>query len=297
MKLSRVVASLTMALAVLLVERIANAQPVWTDILNQPGFGSMASGTLWQIGGSPQPAPIWNTALAQINNRLSLSVPVLTGQRNQTGSYSCGAVLSPVTFIESNQGTGIKGVGFQGAFNAPWGGVPLTYFPDNNLFEAVFFHEDPCYGVASDGVSSNGSTSREYGFFLAGSNSSVWVYWGTHENQASVVQAQLQLPGVNPNTEYYFEIYPTGNSSSCGFQVTVLNTGFGVVYNHWLDVNSNNFGGTITATDPGFCGAITSASGDTGYVSANITAGPLVSGTLPPASQLSTFMQRVFVGK
>lgn len=290
MKLSRVIASLTVVLAVLLVESAADAQPVWTDILNQPGFGNMASGTLWQIGPSPQPAPISNTALAQINNRVSLSVPFLTGQQNQTGSFSCGAVGSPATFIESNQGTGIKGVGFLGSFNAPFGGVPLTYFPNNNLFEAVFFHEDPCYG-------SGGSTSREYGFFLAGSNSSVWVYWGTHENQSSVVQAQIQLPGVNPNTQYYYEIYPTGNSSSCAFQVTVLNTGFGVVYSNSFGVNSNNFGGTVTATDPGFCGAITSASGDTGYVSANIVAGPLVSGTLPPTSQLNTFMQRVFVGK
>jgi len=289
MKLSRVVTSVTMVLAVLLVEQVASAQPVWTDILNQPGTGSMASGTLWQIGPSPQPSQVLNTALPQINDRLSLAVPSLTGQGNQTGSFTCGFVGSPVTFIESNQGSGVKGVGFLGAFDAPFGGVPLTYTPNNNLFESVFFHEDPCYG-------GHGGTSREYGFFLAGSNSSVWVYWGTHENQSSVVQAQIQLP-LNPNTEYFYEMFPTGNSSSCGFQVTILNTGFGVVYNNQFNVNSSNFGGTITVTDPGFCAAITSSFGDTGYVSANITAGPQVSGTLPPPSQLNTFMERVFVGK
>lgn len=289
MKLSRAVACLTMVLAVLLVGHSASAQPVWTDILNQPGFGNMASGTLWQIGPSPQPAAVVNTALPQIGNRVALAVPALTGAGNQTGSFSCGAVGSPVSFLESNQGSGIKGVGFLGAFNAPFGGVPLTYAPNNNLFEAVFFHEDRCYG-------GGGGPSREYGFFLAGSNSSVWVYWGTHENQPSVVQAQIQLP-LNPNTEYYYEIYPTGNSSSCGFQVTILNTGFGVVYSNQFNVNTSNFGGTITVTDPGFCAAVTAAGGDTGYVSANITTGPLVSGTLPPPGQLSTFMERVFVGK
>jgi len=286
-------------LMVLLVANAAHAQqgqPIWTDILNLSGFGNMASGTYWQIGSSPQPGPIVNTNLTGISNRVSLSVSNLTGQKNQTGSYSCGHVVSPVSFIESNQGTGIKGVGFQGQFNAPAGGVPLTYQPNNNLFESVFFHEDPCYGLASDGVTSDGNPSREYGFFLAGSNSSIWVYWGTHENQPSVVQAQLQLP-LSPNTQYFFEIYPTGNGASCGFQVNILNSSGGPVYNTWLDVNSNNFGGTITGTDSGFCGSVTAANGDTGYVSANIAAGLLVSGTLPPSSQLNTSMQRVFVGK
>jgi hypothetical protein len=267
----------------------AESQPIWTDVLNVAGFGNMASGTYWRIGPSPQPGALVNTNLATIGNTLALSVSALTGQGNQTGSFSCGSVPSPVTFIESNQGSGIKGVGFLGSFNAQFGGVPLSYAPNNNLFESVFFHEDPCYGGF-------GSTSREYGFFLAASNSSIWVYWGTHENQPSVVQAQIQLP-LSPNTTYYYEMYPVGNSSSCGFQVVILDPFFNPVYTPFFGVNTSNFGGTITVTDPGFCGAVTNPSGDTGYVSANISASPLVSGTLPPPSQLNTFMQRVFVGK
>ena len=292
MRLSRLIVSLMTALVVLLVINVARAQaqPVWTDVLNLTGFGNIASGTYWRIGPSPQPGALFNTNLAAIGNTLALSVPTLTGQGNQTGNFSCGFVSSPMTFIESGQGSGIKGVGFLGKFNAPFGGVPRSYAPDNNLFESVFFHEDFCYG------GSPGSTSREYGFFLAASNSSIWAYWGTHENLPSQVQAQVQLP-LSPNTLYYYEIYPTGNSSSCGFQVTILDPSFNTVYNNFFNVNSNNFGGTITVTDPGFCGSVTASGGDTGYVSANIAAAPLVSGTLPPSSQLNTFMQRVFVGK
>jgi hypothetical protein len=291
MRLSRLVVSLMTGIVLFAINMAsAQGQPVWTDILNFTGFSNMASGTYWQIGPNPQPGALVNTDLAVINNTLALSVSTLTGQGNQTGSFTCGGVSAPVTFIESNQGSGIKGVGFLGKFNAQFGGVPLSYAPNNNLFESVFFHEDFCYG------GSPGSTSREYGFFLAASNSSIWVYWGTHENLPSVVQAQIQLP-LSPNTLYYYEMYPTGNSSSCGFQVTILDPSFNTVYNNNFNVNTSNFGGTITVTDPGFCGAVTAPGGDTGYVSANISAGVLVSGTLPPPSQLNTYMQRVFVGK
>jgi hypothetical protein len=159
------------------------------------------------------------------------------------------------------------------------------------LFEAVFFNEDVCYG------GTKGSTAREYGFFLAGSNSSIWVYWGTHENQPSGVQAQIQLAGVNPNQEYYFEIVPTGNKTSCSFQVTVLDTSYNQIVNQTYPVDTDNYGGTITTADPAFCGAVTSSKGETGYVSANIEAAPQISGILPPASELNLNMQRVFVGK
>jgi hypothetical protein len=291
MRHSGLVVSVVAGLAVLItnVPR-AESQPVWTDILNVAGFGNMASGTYWRIGPNPQPGALVNTSLGSIGHTLALSVPTLTGLGNQTGSFTCGHVPSPVTFIESNQGSGIKGVGFFGSFNAPPGGVPLSYAPDNNLFESVFFHDDLCYGGSA------GSASREYGFFLAASNSSIWVYWGTHENRPTVVQAQVQLP-LSPNTMYYYEMYPVGNSSSCGFQVIILGPSFNTVYTNFFHVNSHNFGGTITARDPGFCGALTAPSGATGYVSANISASPGVSGALPPPSQLNTFMQRVFVGK
>jgi hypothetical protein len=64
--------------------------------------------------------------------------------------------------------------------------------------------------------------------------------------------------------------------------VTILDPSFNTVYNRFFNVNSNNFGGTVTVTDPGFCGAVTAPGDDTNYVSANISTSPLVSGTLPP---------------
>jgi hypothetical protein len=304
MKLSRVIVSMAVAPAVLFVANVAKAQqgpPTWTDVLNLPGDGSIASGNFWQVGGSPQFNPIWDTDLAGINYTLSLSVPYLSGQQDQTGTYSCGTVVSPVTFIESNLGIGVKGIGFEGTFFAHAGGVPLAYQPNNNLFESVFFNEDPCYGLGSDGISSDGSTSREYGYFLSGNGSGIYVYWGTHENQLGLeVQAVLLLPNVEPNTQYYFEIYPTGDSTSCSFQVNVLDAEFATVYSNLIPVDSYNSSApgaqpTITLADPGFCGSVTAQSGDTGYVSANISAAPLVSGIVPASQDLNLNLRRVFV--
>ncbi|HEY6248686.1 MAG TPA: hypothetical protein VI685_01930 [Candidatus Angelobacter sp.] len=314
MKLSKVIVILAMALALLFVANVASAQaPVWTDILNQLWYGNMASGSYFQVGPSPQPSTIWYTDLAGIQptpNTLSLAVSTLTGdgtqdgtgQDPQSGSDSCGTVISPVTFIESGQGTGVKGVGFKGNFNAPMGGVSLTYYPDQNLFEAVFFHEDYCYGLASDGRSSDGSTSREYGFFLSGYGGGIYAYWGTHENQrGQEVQAQFQLPNVQPGMEYYFEMYPAWSGGSCGFYVTVLDTNFNPVYpTTFTSVDSYNYptpGPTITGADSGFCSSVAAAGGDTGYVSANISVAPAVTGTLPSTSELNTYLERVFVGK
>lgn len=313
MKLLQAVLFLPMVFVLLLAVNAANAQVVWTDILTQQGFGNMASGNYFQVGPSPQPSTIWYTDLVDIKpvaNTLALSVSTLTGDGTQNGSgydpqsgtYSCGTVISPVTFIESGQGTGVKGVGFKGTFNAPMGGVPLNYYPNQNLFEAVFFHEDPCYGLASDGRSSDGSTSREYGFFLSGYGGGIYAYWGTHENQVGQeVQAQFQLPNVQPGVEYYFEMYPAWSGGSCGFYVTVLDTSFNPVYpSTFTSVNSYNYpnpGPVITQVDSGFCGSIAATSGDTGYVSANISVAPSVTGTLPPTCQLNTYLERVFVGK
>ncbi len=268
----------------------ANAQPTWTDVLNVAGsVPTQANGTAWKIGTVAQPAQVQNTSLAAIGGALSFPVSMLTGAGNQGGSVNCGGAVAPMAFIESNGVSGVKGVGFLGSFNAPAAGVPLTYQPNQNVYEAVFFHEDYCYG------STAGSTSREYGFFLAASNSSVWVYWGTKENQAGQVQAQMQIPGVHPNTQYYFSMYPSGNATSCGFNVYVLDAGFNTVYPlTYIPVGAYNYGGTITAADPGFCAAVTAPM--SGFVSANIVAGVGVSGTLPAPSVLNLGLQRVYVG-
>jgi hypothetical protein len=291
----------------------AQSPPAWTDVLNLPGYGNIASGNYFQVGATPQPSTAWSTDLHDLHPTaytVALSVTTLTGDGTtngtghdpQSGSFSCGAVNNPASFIESGLGTGIKGVGFYGKFNAPAGGVPLTYYANENLFEAVFFHEDSCYGLASDGKTSDGSTSREYGFFLSGYGGGIYAYWGTHENQqGQQVQAQFQLPGVHPSTMYYFEMYPAWQGSTCGFYVVVLDTGFNPVYPlTFTPVNSYNYAApgaqpTITQEDSGFCSAILASGGASGYVSGNIVVAPSVTGTV--SSSVNTYMERVFVGK
>jgi hypothetical protein len=139
----------------------AQSPPAWTDVLNLPGYGNIASGNYFQIGATPQPSTAWSTDLHDLHPTaytVALSVTTLTGDGTtngtghdpQSGTFSCGAVNNPASFIESGFGTGIKGVGFYGKFNAPAGGVPLTYYANENLFEAVFFHEDPRGSVLWD---------------------------------------------------------------------------------------------------------------------------------------------------
>jgi hypothetical protein len=304
MKLSREVVLLTMALALLFVANVANAQqypPVWTDILNQQGEWppTMASGNYYALGNDSVLYSGVNTDLAGITpnpNTLSMHVTDLPASG---GDVPCGKVDNAVSYMESNSGTEITGVGFLGTFNAPAGGVTdLTFYPNQNLFESVFFNEDQCYG------NTIGSNSREYGFFLAGSNSSIWAYWGTHENQGySQVHSQVQLNAANnvlgngvtiqPGTEYYFEMYPVlGAYGTCAFGIYVYNTSFQLLFAAEPPLTSYG-GDMILSDDPGFCTGIAS---DTGYVSANILAQPQVTGTLP-ASGLNLNMQRVFVGK
>ena len=280
---------LSLAIASLSYAAAANAQqgvPVWTDILNIQGQSNMASGTFFQFSNLPgSPTQIvQNTSIVQHPN---LTIPGLPGTPASGGGFDsvCSRTVStPTQYLESYFGSGIKGVGFLGTFGGQ--SIPGNNFgPGASLFEAVFFNERQCY---------NGG--REYGFFYDPYGNGVWVYWGTNENLGNVVQAQLLMTGVNPNTEYYYEMYPTGNSSACGFQVTVLNTGFGTVYSNWLPVNANNFptGSTITGADASFCGVVTSSFGEAGFVSANAIYAPTIS-NMPPNINLN--MQRVFVGK
>jgi hypothetical protein len=255
--------------------------------MNMSGYSSMASGTFWEFSNQDSGGyvRVTNTDIGVYPN---LSIPGLgAGNPATGGGYDpvCNRTVgTPTQYLESNYGTGVKGVGFLGTFGGQ--SIPGGSFGTGAyLFEAVFFHEQVCY---------NGG--REYGFFYDPYGNGVWVYWGTNENLSSVVQAQIQLTNVSVNSEYYYEIYPTGNSSSCGFQVTVLDTGFNTVYSNSFTVNSNNFpsGSTITGTDSGFCGAVTSSSGESGYVSANAIYNPTIS-SIP--SNINLNLQRIFVGK
>jgi hypothetical protein len=303
MKLSKMLTISALALAPLFTTHVASAQqfapPVWTDVINQQGFTSMASGNYFNTSQSAlSNIAIWGITPVANTLMLPANVSSLPGPGGLVG---CGAVTNfPVSYIESNLGGtgvlnqgGIKGVGFLGSFNSPH---PYNNtFPNNftgNMFESVFFNENKCYG-ANSGI----AHGREYGFFLATWDNSIWAYWGTDENQGIPnTQGQFQLPGVFANTQYYFEIYPVQVSGSCVFQVAVFLSNGALVYASAPNVSS--FGGSaILTNDPGFCAGVAS---DTGYVSANIEpSSPAVSGSIPslPDSRLNVSMQRVFVGK
>lgn len=250
--------------------------PVWTDIMNQTGFSNMASGTFWQFAaGNDQ--QITSTSIGARPN-----LKVAGASANEWQAVCNRTITTPVQFLESNFGTGLKGVGFLGTFGGS--SIPGSSFgPGAYLFESVFFSEQYCY---------NGG--REYGFFYDPYGNGTWFYWGTNENLASEVQAQALIPNVLPNVEYYFEIYPVAIGSTCNFQVTVLNTSFASVYSALVPVGSNNYpaGQSITKADPGFCSAVTSP--ESGYVTTTVQYSPTIT-NLPATIDLN--LQRVFVGK
>jgi hypothetical protein len=263
--------------------------PVWADILNLQGQSTAASGNYYRTG----QAVVRNTDLAGITplaNTLTMPVTYLTGMGG--GPVNCGnSTEYPLSFIESNAERGIKGVGFLGSFNSPY---PLTELTDANgnpatLYQAVFYGDNPCYGGG-----------REYGFFLDAYNNSIWVYWGAAENEGLPgAQGQLQIPDVYANTQYYFEMYPVAVADApggCKLQETVY------LSNGWvweaLSQNVTDFGGiNILTYDPHFCDYLLQnyPYQEDGYVSANITPGQPLSGSLPE-SGLDLSIQRVFVG-
>jgi hypothetical protein len=300
---------------------VADAQqypPVWTDILTaqqtQPPY-TMASGNYYEIGnGLLREAS--NTDLAGIGYTLTLGVTSLPASGAPAPSPCPGKIGFATSYIESNQGTGITGVGFLGQFNspgaldaAPYNGQPynIQFAPDNNLNQSVFFNENKCYGAngvgGQDGPNANG---REYGFFLAANDNSIWAYWGTKENQGlASVQDQMPLTAANnvlgngvtiePNTPYYFEMYPvSGAYGSCSVETYVYDTNFNLKFAAAPPIGA--YGGTnILSVDPHFCTFIAS---DIGYVSANNQPGPLVKASeLPGTNVYNLSMQRVFVGK
>lgn len=297
--------------------------PVWTDILTSPGFNSMASGNYFAFGSNNSfnnPSQLSSISLNDIrpvSHTLALATNLTTLTSSNVGTFPCGTASLPVpaqTFIESFSSVfspgGIYGIGFEGTFNSPPGGVTNV----NSIFEAVFFNENQCYGTnglgGGDGPNANG---REYGVFLDTYNNSIWAYWGTLEN-VSTAQVQVELTtcwsgpgnctiGTNQQTpgngaaspvagqEYFYEIYPYLTTdpwpANCAFQIRVFsngNTGT-PIYQASIPVNGGPRANTtgirdivtapansapITGADWNFCSVIASTSGDQGFASANV---------------------------
>jgi hypothetical protein len=319
MKLSKVAICLTIALALLFVANNADAQTypppftAWTDILNMTGSTSMLSGTYYDVGSGQSPIP--NTDLAGITdafgnpqpNQLTMPANITSlngGSPPQGGPIECGLpdTTYPLAFIESNFGSAalgawVRGVGFLGSFNDSSG--PLTGL-SGNIFEAVFFHEDQCYGATPS------SQAREYGFFLATFDNSIWAYWGTNVNRTSQAVGQFQLTAATNTVaggsvpvagqQYYYEMYPVSvGPGDCVMQIAVYDSSINIVYASNPNYKDHQVtGNSIQVTDSGFCSAVEN---DSGYVSANITpADSTITGPLP-GSSLNLSLQRIFVGK
>lgn len=326
----KVAVFLMMTFVLLFVADVAEAQytypPVWTDVMNQPSTGTILSGNYYEIGNGLLAEELNAQLLSYPSNPLTLSLGVSSlPASGATAPSPCnannGKINFATTYIESNRGSAIRGVGFLGQFNTPGpldqppystsnGQYQIVFQPNNNLNQSVFFNENECYGQnglgMQDGPNANG---REYGFFLAANDGSIWAYWGTQENQeVPGTQDQMQLtaannvlrnqPPIQTNTPYYFEMYPVlGAYGSCSVETYVYDTNFNLIFAAAPPLGA--YGGTnILSVDQNFC---TDLASDIGYVSANIQPGSLVTAKALPSSSGSTpfnlNIQRIFVGK
>lgn len=316
MNRSNVVVLLTVVLSLPAFAGAARAQyypPIWSDLMT-------AGNANYYPLGSASPSNLTHTSLAGLPTPHVLTLPSNVTTLPHTGSYpwTCGsaslASSEPVTFLESDRASGITGVGFLGTFNDSLGPLRVSqppYYLSGNMFESVFFNENQCYGAngvgGQDGPLANG---REYGFFLATSDNSIWAYWGFRENVGGI-QVQMQLNAASnqlgngkcpvAGKEYYYEMYPGPASGTFTIKVFDWDNTVSPIYGANVPIDGNAFSVTNATdkvhpitnlwADPGFWNAIVS---ETGYVSANVhPAG--VSGSVP-ASGLSLYLERIFAG-
>jgi hypothetical protein len=130
-----------------------------------------------------------------------------------------------------------------------------------SLVEAIFFHENQCYG---DG--------REYGFSFDATSGTLEAYWGTHMNTPNQVSNTEVISGTWYGTEYWFIIYPqSGGSNGCQFVVQILDTGFNSKFSYTYDVDDNT---NVTGADSGFCSTIESES--SGFYTATLQYTPTI---------------------
>lgn len=280
-------------------------QPVWTDVMNTVGTQTMASGVYWEYSNLDTNgySAVAETSLA---SHSTFGVP-RDGSGNPVSSGGDDPVCTsapsywttsppyyrfPQQRMESYVGTGIKGFGILGTFQA---GSIGSFGSGSYLYESAYFHERGCY-----------FGGREYGFFYDAYNGTAYAYWEVNANcgtsncsapsdrnctgcTSTADVAHDVSVGNYANSQYYFEIYPTGNSSACAFQISVITPSFVTVYSQSIAVGSD-----ITSVDPAFCGEVTSSSGATGYVTVGTVYGPTIS-SISTSTEL--LVSRAFVGK
>lgn len=195
------------------------------------------------------------------------------------GPVNCGNSTDyPLSFIVSGPDWGAKGLDWQGSFNSPY--AFNLYDSDGNvanMFQSVFMGDNPCY---------NGG--RELGFFLATTDNSIWAYWGTQENlKVPGTQGQVRLSGVSVNTTYIFTMYPVsvpGAPGGCKIQLAIYQGAGALIPEASQNYNVTDAGGDqIISQDAHFCDYLLQnyPYQETNYVSANITPGQKLSGTIP----------------
>lgn len=257
-------------------------------------IASTNSGTLnypVDSGGNPETTgsvdPVCSTAVP--------SYWSYTGNSAQNGvSYAVNRVpQQQLTSYYGPSSGSYLGVGFLGTFGSGSAGTM-----NGDLVEAVYFHERACF-----------FGGREYGFYYDRYNNSVYAYWEVNancqygggnyctshsdvgcDNTCTTTDTQHAVSlGAYTGTEYYFEIYPTGNSSSCSFVVNIIDTSYNPLSGFPQTIS---VGSDITGVDPYFCSNVTG--GEYGYVTAGVLYSPTIS-SLTSGNNLA--LSRVLVGK
>ncbi len=299
------------------------AQPVWTQIMDQTGQSTEASGQYYQMNnGSITHAN--NTDVASYPYMQIPSGPPFGGTNDSyctsppswwTASVPAGGIVrGPQSRLESNYGPAsgsYKGIGIYGTF----GGGSVTG-SGGSILEAVYFNEQKCY-----------FGGREYGFFYNPATDNLTAYWSTNSNcgtsncsAPSGYNSGTEISGptagtfTQPGTGWstsgsycgstypcYFAMYPVASGSSCYFEVEIIGGSPPVYVTYYSsptpDVNAASQSPSVTSADPNFCSAIEA---EDGYFTAGIVYTPTLtsfSSSIELWLDQQSFTSGMYVGK
>jgi hypothetical protein len=271
------------------------AQGTWTDILNETGSSGEGSGVYKVTNNGFSHA--LETDLAVYDAfpvQGSGSGPQTVGGYDTDCSTAPGYWTGPTSpyrypgsALRSNYGPSsgtYKGFGIYGQFGR---GTTSGAGSGAGLGAAAFFHEEPCY-----------FGGREYGFAYDLVADSLSYYWSINTNCVSTdcnsgsTQETYQSfsLGSFSNSQYYFEMWPEADGTSCYFRVQVL--GPAPDYTVYENITTGDVSSSITSADSSFCSDLENAHG---YVTLSQVYTPTVT-TIDTTDDIFS-VSRVFVGK
>ena len=170
--------------------------------------------------------------------------------------------------IDYGSGGRYKGLNVLARFAVNTGDI-TSASGDAVLEEAVFFHEDQCYGTGT-------GNGREYGIVLNNLDGQVYFYWCTLCNGAGAIYNHYIPP--NQGTYYtdytlWYAMWPEDDGNgNCHFVTRIQDQSYNAKdaqSNHDVnyDTYTNSYHYITTSVDTGFCAAIEA---EQGYVTAAI---------------------------